>query len=211
MRPYLLATILAAAVVGLAVGIWWYVELGPAGSQLASYRIGQAKNFDQAKREIAAVERQPNAEKALRNLVSGWRTGNQSFDFYLASYLRDPQCGEALRRKFSLELAWRPELLADWAHYWSWRTRQPPADEIASIRDYLAALSAAEAPRPLTWREVLDLQAALALTGHGDLARRIGPDNWAERYRTWLKGESAFAAVDRPDQPLPDWQGPLPK
>ena len=211
MQRLLLATMCAFAVLCLIVGAWWYIDRSSVGSQLASYRIGQAQSFEQAKREIAAVEQQPNAEPALRELVSGWRTGNQSFDFYLATYLGDPQCSEALRRLFSLELAWRPELLGDWAHYWSWRCKQSPADEIAAISDYLAALSAADSVRQLTWREVLDVQAAFVLTGHDDLSRRLAPDNWAERYRAWRKAKPDLKQVPRPEKPLPDWQGPLPR
>ena len=196
--------LLTAALVGLAAGAWWYFKGSAAASQLASYRIGQAATFEQAKREIAAIERQPNRDDALRELMSGWRTGNSSFDLYLATYASEPESSEALRRAFSWELSWRPELLTDWAHFWSWRTKLSPPDEIASIADYLEAMSKAESARPLTWREVLDLQAAFTLTGRADLARRLAPDNWAERYRAWRKDNPDFSQVSRPAKPLPD-------
>lgn len=210
MLRFLPAIVFAVIALAVAICAAWYFDLTSVGSQLASFRIGQAESFDQARREIGAVESQPNAESALRDLVSGWRTGNQSFDFYLASYLGDPQCSEELRRLFSLELAWRSELLADWAQYWSWRSKQSPRDEIAAIGDYLAVLSDPNKPRRLTWREVLDLQAAFALTGHTDLAHRLAPDNWVERYRAWRAAEPDVTQVARPKEPLPGWQGPLP-
>jgi hypothetical protein len=211
MRRYWLAGVVVAGAFGLAIAVWNYSYRPAVGAQLAAYRVGQAHSFDEAKREIAAVERQPNHDERLRELGSGWRTGSQTFDFYLAAYLGDRQSSEGLRRLFSLELSWRPERLADWAHFWSWRCRLAPADEIASIADYLAALSAAAEGRELSWREVLDFQAALALTGHAELARRLGPDNWKGRYRTWSESRPDFTQVSRPDRPLPGWQGPVPQ
>jgi len=205
-----MAAVAVAAALGLAIVVWNYSHRPVVGAQLAAYRIGQARSFDEAKREIAAIERQPNNDESLRELVSGWRIGSQSFDFYLAAYLSDRQSSEGLRRLFSLELSWQPERLTDWAHFWSWRSKLAPADEIASIADYLAALSAAADRRELTWREVLDFQAALALTGHADLARRLAPDNWQGRYRAWSESRPDFTQVGRPDRPLPGWQGAAP-
>jgi hypothetical protein len=210
MRRYWLVAVVAAAALGLAIALWSYSHHPAVGAQLAVYRIGQARSFDEAKREIAAVERQPKNDESLRELVSAWRSGNQAFDLYLASYLGDRQSSEALRRLFSLELSWHSERLVDWAHFWSWRSRLEPAEEIASVADYLAALSTAGDGRGLTWREVLDFQAALALTGSTDLARRLGPDNWQDRYRVWSEGKPDFVSVARPERPLPDWQGAIP-
>jgi hypothetical protein len=209
-RRYWLGAVVAATALGLAAAVWHYSNRPVVRSQLAAYRIGQARSFDEAKREFAAVEQQPNSDESLRELVSGWRTGSQSFDFYLAAYLSDRQSSEGLRRLFSLELSWYPERLSDWAHFWSWRSRLAPADEITSIADYLAALSAAADGRELTWREVLDFQAALALTGRPDVARRLGPDNWEGRYRTWRESGPDVSQVVRPDRPLPGWQGAVP-
>jgi hypothetical protein len=210
MRRFLTAIVFATAAMALVAAAFWYLGGPPVGAQLAAYRVGQAKSFASAKHEIASIERQSNHEAALRELVSGWRTGNQVFDFYLAGYLTDRQSSEDLRRLFSLELSWRPELLADWAHYWSWRTKQSPAEEIASVADYLDALSPVDPPRRLTWREVLDLQSALSLTSHADLALRLGPDNWIERYRGWRTIAPDFAQVRRADKPFADWQGTVP-
>src|ERR1700688_1787647 len=109
MRPFLGTILFAAALSGLAVGAWWYSQDGSVGSQLASFRIGQAESFEQAKVEIAVIERQPNGDEGLRELMSGWRTGNPSFDLYLARYVSEPESSEALRRAFSWELSWRPE------------------------------------------------------------------------------------------------------
>jgi hypothetical protein len=210
-RHSLAGIILATGAIGLAIAVWNYSQRPAVGAQLAVYRIGRARSFDEAKREIAAVERQPNNDEALRELVSAWRSGNQAFDFYLAAYLGDRQSSEALRRLFSLELSWHSDRLADWAQFWSWRSRREPDDEIASIADYLAALSTAADRRELTWREVLDFQAALALTGQADLARRLAPENWRDRYRAWSEGAPDFARLARPDRPLPGWQGPVPE
>lgn len=210
MQRFIIAMLLALGALGLLVVAAWYFSQPSVGWQLAGHRIAKAKTFAEAKREIAAVEQPPDHEPALRELVSGWGTGNSLFDFYLAAYLADRQSSEDLRRLFSLELSWRPELIEEWAHFWSWHTRQPPADEIASVKDYLAALSSADPPRQLTWREVLDLQAAMALTGHADSAVRLSPDNWANRYRTWHDGAADFSHIRRPEKPLPNWQGPAP-
>lgn len=199
----LVLLILVAGTLGIGLGAWYYFGHTSARMQLSSYRIGQAENFAQAKREIAALEHQSNRHEALRELMPGWRTGNPVSDQYLATYASEPDSSEAFRRAFSLELSWRPELLDDWAHFWSWRAKQPPSDEIASIDDYLEALSTADPPRQLTWREVLDLQAVLTLTGHADLARRIVPDNWLGRYRAWRDTNPEFSHIERPDTPLP--------
>ncbi len=58
-------------------------------------------------------------------------------------------------------------------------------DRIASLRDYLQTLHVADPPRELTWRDVLDFQAAVQLTGHGELAHRLTPDNWRGRFARW--------------------------
>jgi hypothetical protein len=203
MRRLLLAAVLTIGVVGLAA-LAWYLRRASLDSQLASFRVGRAATFEQAKREIAALEERPDRDEALRELTSGWRTGNPSFDRYLAMYVSDRASSEALRSAFSHELSWRPELLADWAHFWSWRAKQAPPDEIASIAGYLETLSAGATPRQLTWREVLDVQAAFTLTGRADLARRLAPDQWAERYRTWKKDRLDLSGINRPDNPLPE-------
>ena len=203
MRRLVLLMLVAGVLGGSGVGAWYWFGPTSALSQLACYRIGRAENFEQAKREIMAVERQTNRDDALRELMSGWRTGNPRFDLYLATYAEGPDSSEAFRRACSLELSWRPELLDDWAHFWSWRAKQSPSEEAASIDAYLQALSAADTPRLLTWRDVLDFQAALTLTGHADLALRIAPDNWLGRYHAWRQAQPEFSHLERPPKPLP--------
>lgn len=208
-RSLLLAVFLIGAA-ALIAGAWWYFGGSRAGVQLAAYRIGQAAGYREAAREIALLEQKPDRKEALRELAASWGTGNQRFDFYLALRVSDPQSGEALRQAFSLELSWRPELLPRWAHYWRWRVKQSPADEIVSISEYLETLATAEPPRRLTWREVLNLQAVFAVTGQPELARRLAPDNWLGRYRSWRERHRKNIEVERPAAPFADWQGALP-
>ena len=210
IRRFVLSAVLLCALAGLVAGFWWRGSAGAVGHQLSAYRIGQAASYSQAAREIAALERSPNADETLRELAAGWGTGNQSFDYYVARRVSDPQASEALRRAFSLELSWRPELLPRWARYWSWRVKQPPAEEIRSIAEYLDALATVAPPRPLTWREVLNLQAAFALTDQTELAKRLTPENWPKRYRGWRTDQAAGHKANRPRSPFPDWKGPAP-
>ncbi|HVC94246.1 MAG TPA: hypothetical protein VND64_11175 [Pirellulales bacterium] len=208
MRRFLVAiTITSLSFGGVAGVVWFYHERDPLGRQVVGYRVGAAGSYAQACREIAWFEQGADHESKLRELVGGWGTGNPQFDLYLARYLGDSNCGEALRRAFSLELAWRPELLPRWAHFWCWHTKLAPAEEITSIAEYLATLVLVDPPKKLTWREVLDLQAVFELTGHEDLARRLAPDNWPTRYDRWLEAAEKTPAVTRPKLPFPDWEG----
>ncbi len=196
---------------GLAAAGWFYFHPMPVGSQLAAYRVGAAPTFSLAKRELASLDSGRDREGKLRELAAGWGTGNQQFDFYLAQYLNEPECSDAMREVFSLELGWRPELLPRWAHYWAWRSKQAPAEEVASIADFLSALVSLQPARLLTWRETLNLQAAIVLTGESELARRLTPENWPGRYRQWIADRSAWRQTARPESPLPDWQGAIPR
>lgn len=211
IRRFVLSAVLLCALAGLVAGFWWRGGGGAVGQHLSAYRIGHSASYSQAAREIATLERSPDADETLRALAAGWGTGNQPFDYYVARRVSDPQASEALRRAFSLELSWRPELLPRWAHYWSWRVKQPPAEEIRSIAEYLDALAKADPPRHMTWREVLNLQAAFALTGQIELAKRLTPENWLGRYRGWEAKHASSKEVLRPKAPLPNWRGPLPK
>lgn len=226
-------------VVGIVAGAaWWMRERWAIGAQLASYRIGQATTYAEAAKKIAEIE-QSGDSTALGELVGGWGTGNDRFDYYLARYVveppssqapsreapsRDASSREALREAFSRELSWRPALVARWAHFWSWQVKQSPAEEIASIRGYLAALLQADPPRKLSWREVLALQAAFALTGHADAAHRLDTTNWRARFERAESGFGGERSADedtkaarleapsvRPSAPLPGWKGPLPR
>lgn len=210
-RRFLVLAMIAAVMLALVAGVWWFTGGGAVGTQLAAYRIGQAADYGEAAREIAQLERQPDRDRVLRELAAGWGTGNSRFDYYLARRVSDPQAGEALRRAFSLELSWRPQLLPRWAHYWSWRVKQPPAGEIGSISENLDTLATAAPPRRLTWREVLNLQAVFTLTDQTELAKRLAPDNWLGRYRDWSARETKKVEVERPDAPFPDWKGGLSK
>ncbi|HEV3022267.1 MAG TPA: hypothetical protein VGX76_07355 [Pirellulales bacterium] len=212
MRRILVAIVVALLFFGVVAGLaWFYFERDPLGRQVAGYRVGSAENYAQACREIAWFEQGADREAKLRELVAGWGTGNQRFDLYLARYLGDPKCSEALRQAFSLEFAWRPQMLPRWAHYWRWRSKLLPADEIASIHDYLAALLLVDPPKKLTWREVLDLQAVFELSGEPGLAKRLAPDNWPARCQRWNESSAKPRDVTRPRLPFPDWQGPAPK
>jgi hypothetical protein len=205
----LILTFVALAALGLAV--WGYVGRDTLVRQWMCYRVGAAEDFGEARESIRWFEQGPDRQARLRELVGKWGTGNQQFDFYLAQYVGDPASSEALRGRFSLEFGWREELLTRWAHYWAWRARQEPDEQIASILAYLDTLASVEPPRPITWREVLDLQAILQLTGYTELARRLKPANWSERYARWIEQRPAdLPHVARPALPFPDWQGPGP-
>lgn len=211
MRRLWTATALAVLLGGLAVGAWFYLHPLPVGALAAIYRVGSAPTFSLAKRELRAIDSGRERTVKLRELAAGWGLGNQPFDFYLAQYLGEPECSDQMREVFSLELGWRPELLPRWASYWAWRSKQEPAEEIESIADYLAALASLDPPQRLSWRETLNLQAAIALTGDAELARRLTPENWQKRYREWIAARAEWRNVRRPASPLPDWQGPLPR
>lgn len=212
MRPWLriLAVLLVLAVVGL--GTWGYLSRNQLACQWASYRVGAAGSFEEARTVITRLEDGPDREARLRELVRKWGTGNHQFDLHLARYVGSPESSESLRKTFSLEFGWREDLLPRWAHYWSWRAAQEPDREIDSILAYLDLLIAAESPQTITWREVLDLQAIFQLTGQPRLAKRLSPDNWRDRYRSWLADRPAqLPHVPRPAKPFADWQGSEPR
>ncbi|HID74409.1 MAG TPA: hypothetical protein EYP56_00235 [Planctomycetaceae bacterium] len=198
-------------VVVLAVGASVLYRGPKLARQWAAFQVGTAISFDQARRELARLERRPDAELQIDALVAKWGTGNPRYDLFLARYLSEPQCTGSLRARFSLELAWREGLLARWAHFWCWYSDSEPDRRIAQIAEYLTVLLDDPVRRPITWREVLELQAVFQLTGHPELAVRLKPDGWRRRFRRW---QSACAGrlphITRPEKPLPDWQGPLP-
>jgi hypothetical protein len=200
MRRLLLAGLI---VLVAAAGLWMLVYRREIGRQLACYRVGSADAYELARQELAWIETGPDQDGKLRSLVARWGTGNERLDLYLARYALDPASSEAYREAFSLEMAWRPELLGDWGHYWSWRTADV-AEEIASIRRYHDALSSTQPPRSITWRDVLILQAVFHVTGQGKLAERLTPKNWVGRYRRWLEAEAQWNTdFTRPQRPLP--------
>ena len=57
--------------------------------------------------------------------------------------------------------------------------------------------------KPLTWREVLDLQAAFELLGCREPAVGLAPENWHVRYRNWRHVRGAEPPhVERPEEPF---------
>ena len=200
------------ALVGVGVGGWLYLRRGPLKRQYGSYRVGSAATFAEAKAEIARLEAGPNPNNQLHELVRKWGTGNQRFDLYLARYVGHRGSSELLRKTFSLEFGWREELLPRWAHYWSWRSPLKPDRQIDSIAGYLDVLASADPPKTITWREVLDLQAVFQLTRQPNLAQRLSPTNWPQRYRRWPRADRAeIPHIARPAKPFADWRGPVPK
>jgi hypothetical protein len=174
--------------------------------------VGAAISFEQAKREIGRLEKGPDQEAQIRDLVGKWGRDNRQFDLFLARYVDHADSSEALREAFSLELAWREGLLPKWAYFWSWKSGPEPDDRIASILEYLNVLMSAEPPRTLTWREVLDLQAIFQLAGQPELAARLKPESWRQRYRQWeARRDAEIPHIPRPGKPFPDWQGPVPR
>ena len=203
MRPRLLLTFLLLTAIG--AGTWGYLARRQLARQWKCYRVGAAETFDEARAEIVWFETGPDRDERLRELVGKWGTGNRRFDLHLARYVDDPQSSEALRKAFSIEFAWRPELLSRWAHYWSWRPGMEPNERVASITAYFDDLAAAGQAHEITWREVLDLQAMFQLTGSPKLALRLKPTNWPDRWRRWRDARPKNPPrLARPEQPLPD-------
>lgn len=211
MRLWLRLSITILALAGIGVGAWGYWNRRQLASEWALYRTGAASTLEDAKTEIARFESGPDRQRKLRQLADKWGTGNQRFDLHLAQYVADPQCPDDLREAFSLRFGWHEERLPRWAHYWSWRAEQEPDREIAAILAYLDLLAGAEPSKTIAWREVLDLQAIFYLAGEPDLARRLDPSNWRDRYRDWRKrNQGELPHVGRPPAPFPDWEGPVP-
>lgn len=212
LRVFMLLAVLAgvAGLAAIAIGGWWYLNREQLARQWACYRVGAAGSFEQARAELAWFEHGPDRDARLGELVRKWGTGNQRFDLYLARYVDHPASSQALRETFSEELGRRRELLPRWAHYWSYRTPLEPDREVASIIAYFDTLASAERPlEPITWREVLNLQAVLQWSGQGRLARGLSPTNWRRRYRRWQEtSPSQLPPIARPAKPFPDWRGP---
>ncbi|MDZ7618858.1 MAG: hypothetical protein U1E05_17780 [Patescibacteria group bacterium] len=195
-------------VAGVFVGAWGYVNRQRLAWQWASYEVGAASSYEEAKRHFAWFETGPEAPLRLRVLAGKWGDGNSRFDEYLARYATDGQSSMALRQAFSTELGHRPGLLPRWAHYWCWQASLEPTEQIASILGYLDALAfdeAAPADAAITWREVLDLQAIFTLSGDAGRGARVTPESWREHYRVWREAsQPALQNVPRPAAPLPN-------
>lgn len=210
MRLWLRMLTSMVAIAGVGLGVWGYFNRARFACRWASYRVGAAGSFAEARAEIAWFESAPNPKQKLRELVRRWGTGDPRFDLYVARYVGGPESPEAMRQAFSLEFGWHEERLPRWAQYWSWRAPQEPSREIASIVAYLDVLQTARPSKTITWREVLDLQAIFCLTGEPHLAKRLGPKNWRDRYRQWrARHPGQLSPFQRPETPFEDWQGPI--
>ena len=197
----LLCFVLIAA---FLAGVWGYAHRQTLAWQWASYQVGVAASFDDARRQIARFEHAPDAPERLRVLVAKWGTGNPRFDQYLAQYLTAGESSTALRRAFSEELARRPELLPRWAHFWCWQASLEPDRQIASVLEYLDTLALGDSAPSLTWRELLDVQAIFTLSGDTDRAAGIRPETWRDHYRVWRETrQDPIPTLTRPKTPLP--------
>jgi len=198
-------------IVATIAAITIYFQWQTLERQWKSFRVGTAESYQVARTRLAWFHEGPHSLERIRELVESWGTGNPRFDLYLAHYVRDPQSTEDLRQALSLELAWRDGLLARWARYWSWRSTLEPDQQIASLVDYFRLLDRDDSSRPITWREVLDLQAVFELSGQGRLALRLSPENWRERFNTWQAARPRqLPHVARPSSPFEDWLGEPP-
>jgi hypothetical protein len=210
MRFWLRALLLLIVVGAVAIGAWWYANREELARQLGCYRVGAAASLAEAQREIAWFDQGPDRPARLAALVRRWGTGNQRFDFFLASHLRQAASSESLRETFSRELGRREELLPRWAHYWSYQAAEEPDRQITSILSFFDTLAAQRPSQEITWREVLDLQAIFQLAGRPQYARGLEPANWCSVYRAWQETRPAqLPHVPRPQRPFADWQGPL--
>ena len=210
MRGWLGLIVLVLLVAGAAVVIWCWLNWEELRLQWSCRRVVQAESYEDAREAIAWFESEPDRSDKLRVLVELWGTGHQHFDLHLARYVAETAAAE-LRERFSLELGWRPELRPRWAHFWIWRAKLDPAEEIAAVAEHFDLLAAAEPPEPITWRDVLTLQAVFTLTDCADLAHRLKPSSWHGRYEKWQRIRPAeLHDLARPDAPFADWQGPLP-
>ncbi len=181
-------------------------------AQWMAYRVGRAADFEQAAEVLAWFESGENHEQRLRDLVTRWGTGNARFDYYLARYVASPQSSEALRKRFSLELAWRERLLGRWAHFWSYRAGDQLDRRVEEILGFMELLLSGDSSgRQITWREVLDLQAIFWLSGQPTWAERLTPENWRDRFVAWRNLRTQGPIPTRiVAKPFPDWDGPAP-
>jgi len=191
-------------VVLLAAGVtvWVWARWPLLRRQWFCYRVGAARDFREACTHLAWFERAGAGEADRLELVSKWGTGNPRFDLYLARYLGEAACSDQLRAAFARHVGSHPALLERWAHWWAWRAPLDPAEQVSSVLEYHETLLANQPAEPITWREVLDLQAVFALTGQPERARGLAPANWTDHYRVWRETGSAVSDFARPEKPL---------
>jgi len=200
-RKLLAITAVVAAVFG---GAWLYLQRDALGRFWACHRVGAAQDYSHAKEELAWFTEGPDRAARLHELVTLWDTGNETLDRNLVMYLQDPDCDDSVREAFSLELAWRPKLLSRWAHCWCHMSKLEPDENFESIISYVDTLAMSNTPREITWRDVLDLQAAFELAGCPELAIRLTPENYLRRHADWVRiGRPRAAHLQRPGNFFP--------
>jgi hypothetical protein len=181
--------LIALVLVVLAAGAWLWLRRDRLAVQYACYRVASAASFEEAADELASFNQYAAHSPPLRALVARFGTGNRRLDEYLVGYAYDGRASDAFRQTLSAEFAWRRDLLPLWAEHWRGR-KENVDEEIGTIRRYLEALHAADPPREVTWRDILDIQAAMQITGHGELAIRLSPRNWRTRYERWIASDA---------------------
>ena len=204
MRWVAVIVAVTLAVAG-AVATWAYLSRHELACHWAVARVARATDQEAAEAEIAWFESEPDRQFKLRCLVREWGSGNRQFDLYLARHLSDRCCSDRLREAFLRNSLVRPEVLPRWAHYWVFKATEEPDRQIAEILSYLDLMAAANPPRELAWREVLDLEAIFQLSGEPRCAMRLEPDQWRDRFRHWRQSHSGeLPHVARPEREFPE-------
>jgi hypothetical protein len=205
---FLLVLLLIATAVG---GAWAYLHQEQLARTWEMSRVAAASNYGEAKAILSPFDQEPDRDAKLRQMMGKWGTGNPRFDFYLARYVGDADSSESARELFSYELGWRSGLLDRWAYYWSWQAGDPNR-EMAELAGYLDLVVKTNAAKPLTWREVLNVQAMFQLTGDSDAALRLSPANWSSRYRSWrAEHPGELPHAESRQMPFDDWSGGVPE
>jgi hypothetical protein len=176
---------LSLAVLVAASAAYLYLRRDELRLQWDSYQVTSSPDYATFQQRMAEFQQQAVTYAQLQALVSRWQTGNEPFDGYLARYLFDAPCNEAVREAFSRELSWRDGHVEAWGGAWQ-EQKGDIKEQVESLRRYLDTLQAAVPSRAITWRDVLDIQAMFALSDQPTLAIRLTPDNWRERYQRWL-------------------------
>ena len=70
MKRFWRAAVTFALVAGVFIGGWVYVNRQRLADQWASYHVGAAARYDEARERIARIERGDRAEGRLRELVA---------------------------------------------------------------------------------------------------------------------------------------------
>lgn len=192
------------------VGVWMsYQHWEDARWRWTAYQLAESPSYAATK----SYFRQAQQADQLWSLVGQFGRGQPQFDFYLLHFAADPQCNDRFRKTLAFELGWRTDALQRWSHFHRWSSQQIPHEVYLELSNYLAAIAASDSERSITWRDVLDMQAMLAATGHADLAHQLTPENWLARYRTWVArggNNRHFWNVSRPAAPFHDWLGSVP-